>query len=413
VSILQGVPESIATLRQANIKMWVLTGDKQETAINVGYASRQLVQGMRLQIINETSLEMVEARIGDYISQIGKGNMEREQNIALIIDGKSLGYALDKRVKERFLELSLACKSVICCRVSPMQKADVVRLVKEKVKNSITLAIGDGANDVSMIQAAHVGVGISGKEGLQATLASDYAIGQFRFLVKLLLVHGTWNYNRLALLVLFSFYKNICLYIIEFWFAFWNGFSGQPLFERWTIGLYNVLFTGLAPFSLGLFNQDISARLRLSRPSLYRPSQENKGFNSWVFWQWVGLSIFHSLVLFFATYFFLSHEVAFDSGKVFGLWYVGNTVYTAVVVTVNLKAGFESDYWTWFVHVSIWGSIVLWILFILVYSHFWPTFPLAVEMVGQDFKLFSSSTFYALFVLTPILCNLPEFIWRT
>jgi len=81
VSILQGVPESIATLRQANIKMWVLTGDKQETAINVGYASRQLVQGMRLQIINETSFEMVEARIGDYISQIGKGNMEHEHNV--------------------------------------------------------------------------------------------------------------------------------------------------------------------------------------------------------------------------------------------------------------------------------------------------------------------------------------------
>jgi len=296
---------------------------------------------------------------------------------SLLVLSQSLGYALDKRVKERFLELSLACKSVICCRVSPMQKADVVRLVKEKVKNSITLAIGDGANDVSMIQAAHVGVGISGKEGLQATLASDYAIGQFRFLVKLLLVHGTWNYNRLALLVLFSFYKNICLYIIEFWFAFWNGFSGQPLFERWTIGLYNVLFTGLAPFSLGLFNQDISARLRLSRPSLYRPSQENKGFNSWVFWQWVGLSIFHSLVLFFATYFFLSHEVAFDSGKVFGLWYVGNTVYTAVVVTVNLKAGFESDYWTW---VRIGRNLMVALLFM----------KLAIEC---DVHVFSSSLY--------------------
>jgi phospholipid-transporting ATPase len=262
-----------------------------------------------------------------------------------------------------------------------------------------------------MIQAAHVGVGISGREGLQATLASDYAISQFRFLSKLLLVHGAWNYNRLAKVILFSFYKNICLYMIEFWFAFLNGFSGQPLFERWTIGLYNILFTSLAPFALGLLDQDTSATVRQTHPHLYKASQQHAAFNTKVFWKWVLLSLFHSGVIFCAVYFLLSHELPFRSGKVFGLWYVGNTVYTSVVITVNVKAALETQYWTPLTHIAIWGSIVMWYLYVLVYSHFWPTFPLAVEFVGQDYKLFSSFVFYALFLLAPAIASLPDFIW--
>lgn len=129
--------------------------------------------------------------------------------------------------------MAILCKAVICCRVSPLQKALVVKLVKKNQK-SILLAIGDGANDVSMIQAAHVGVGISGVEGLQAARSADIAISQFRFLKKLLLVHGAWSYQRLSKLILCtfdtlsfiddmlihladSFYKNIVLYMTQFW----------------------------------------------------------------------------------------------------------------------------------------------------------------------------------------------------
>lgn len=134
-------------------------------------------------------------------------------------------------------------------------------------KKAVTLAIGDGANDVAMIQKAHIGVGkfyrayqfssnifislkhcdvpfltgISGVEGLQAACASDYSIAQFRFLKRLLFVHGSWNYSRMCKLILYSFYKNICLYVIELWFAIYSGWSGQILFERWSIGLYNVV----------------------------------------------------------------------------------------------------------------------------------------------------------------------------
>lgn len=150
--------------------------------------------------------------------------------LALIIDGKSLEYALEDDIKMTFLELAVMCKAVICCRVSPLQKALVVKLVRNNVEGAVTLAIGDGANDVTMIQAAHVGVGISGLEGLQAARSADFAIAQFRFLKKLLLVHGNWAYSRLCKVILYSFYKNITLYLVQFWFALDNGFSGQVTF---------------------------------------------------------------------------------------------------------------------------------------------------------------------------------------
>jgi phospholipid-transporting ATPase len=130
-----------------------------------------------------------------------------------------LTYALEKELEKNFLDLACMCKAVICCRVSPLQKALVVKLVKRH-KKAILLAIGDGANDVSMIQAAHIGVGISGMEGLQAARSADVAIGQFRYLRKLLLVHGAWSYQRICKVVLYSFYKNITLYMTQFWVGF-------------------------------------------------------------------------------------------------------------------------------------------------------------------------------------------------
>ena len=125
---------------------------------------------------------------------------------ALIIDGDALKLVLEEPLKSKFLLLCKQCKSVICCRVSPSQKALVVRMVKTGL-DVMTLAIGDGANDVAMIQEAHVGVGIAGEEGRQAVMSSDYAIGQFRFLSRLVLVHGRWSYRRIAEMIANFFYK--------------------------------------------------------------------------------------------------------------------------------------------------------------------------------------------------------------
>ncbi|NXB79400.1 AT8A2 ATPase, partial [Donacobius atricapilla] len=208
-----GVPETIATLIKAEIKIWILTGDKQETALNIGYSCRLISQSMSLILVNEDSLDATRASLTQHCTSLGE-SLGKENDIALIIDGHTLKYALSFEVRQSFLDLALSCKAVICCRVSPLQKSEIVDMVKKHV-NAITLAIGDGANDVGMIQTAHVGVGISGNEGMQATNCSDYAIAQFSYLEKLLLVHGAWSYNRVTKCILYCFYKNVVLYIIE------------------------------------------------------------------------------------------------------------------------------------------------------------------------------------------------------
>jgi phospholipid-transporting ATPase len=173
---------------------------------------------MNLIIINEENKNSTRDSITKKLTAIrGQKDQGVEMDVlALVIDGKSLTFALEKDMEKTFLDLAVMCKAVICCRVSPLQKALVVKLVKRHLK-AILLAIGDGANDVSMIQAAHVGVGISGVEGLQAARSADVAIGQFRFLRKLLLVHGSWSYHRLSKLILYSFYKNLALFMTQFW----------------------------------------------------------------------------------------------------------------------------------------------------------------------------------------------------
>ena len=214
----EGVPDTIHTLQTAGIKVWVLTGDRQETAINIGMSCKLISEDMTLLIVNEESSGATRDNLTKKLSAIKSQSATSTEleTLALIIDGRSLTYALEKDMEKLFLDLAVMCKAVICCRVSPLQKALVVKLVKRHLK-SILLAIGDGANDVSMIQAAHVGVGIAGLEGLQAARSADVAIGQFRYLRKLLLVHGAWSYKRVSIVILYSFYKNVAMFMTQFW----------------------------------------------------------------------------------------------------------------------------------------------------------------------------------------------------
>lgn len=196
-------------------------------------------------------------------------------------------------------------------------------------------------------------MGISGQEGLQAACASDYSIAQFRYLQRLLLVHGAWNYLRMCKLILYSFYKNICLYVIELWFAIYSGWSGQILFERWTIGkshnfvnphlitfcvtgLYNVVFTALPPLAVGLFDKACSADIMLKHPKLYKPSQSGQLFNVRVFWVWIINGIVHSALLFWVTMFMCKHDILWLNGKEGGYLAMGLFVYTVSTYTLHV-----------------------------------------------------------------------------
>lgn len=209
----KGVPEAIDKLRRANIKMWMLTGDKRETAINIGYSCRLIKDYSTVTVLDHETGE-VEQSMGAAVLAINGGTVPHS---VVVIDGQTLAQISEiEPLKLLFYELAILANSVICCRASPSQKASLVKNIRKRVKKSITLAIGDGANDIAMIQEAHVGIGITGKEGLQAARISDYSIAQFRFLTKLLLVHGRWNYLRTCKYTVGTFWKEMVYSLVPF-----------------------------------------------------------------------------------------------------------------------------------------------------------------------------------------------------
>ena len=144
-----------------------------------------------------------------------------------MVNAAALPIILEKpEYKRNFIKISKTCEAVIVSRASPSEKADVVRLIKEDDSEAITLAIGDGANDVAMIREAHIGVGLYGNEGMQAVNSSDVALGEFKMLWRLLLVHGRLFYLRNSKMILYFFYKNFVVTMAHFYYSFYNGLSG-------------------------------------------------------------------------------------------------------------------------------------------------------------------------------------------
>ncbi|XP_070541924.1 phospholipid-transporting ATPase ID-like isoform X2 [Ptychodera flava] len=423
------VPEVIANLAKANIKIWVLTGDKQETAINIGYSCQLLTEEMnKVFIISGAEKDQVKFELNQVLeelkSKIGikdedsdddddddvsftKKDAEQFQGIyefALVVNGHSLAHALQPDMEKDFLQAASLCKAVVCCRVTPLQKAMVVELVK-KYKNAVTLAIGDGANDVSMIRAAHIGVGISGQEGMQAVLASDFSFAQFRFLERLLLVHGRWSYVRMCKFLEYFFYKNFAFTFCHFWFAFFCGFSAQAVYDQYFISLYNIIFTSLPVIALGIFDQDVNAVNCVKFPKLYIPGQKNHGFNLWVFTRSVIHGILTSLVLFFIPYGAYLENTAPDGDVVDNQSLFGCTIATLLVTVVNLQIALDTAYWTVLNHIVIWGSIlVYWAVIFLMYCEpLYELFGTAFTYVGTATKMVTVPSFWFTLILVIVL----------
>ncbi|WOL18362.1 phospholipid-transporting ATPase 3-like [Canna indica] len=424
----EGVPACIETLSRAGIKIWVLTGDKMETAINIAYACNLINNDMKQFIITSETDAIREAEDkGDpvEIARVIKESVNHDlkrcleeaqqylhiaaQSLALVIDGKCLMYALDPNLRVNLLKLSLSCTSVVCCRVSPLQKAQVTSLVKKGARK-ITLSIGDGANDVSMIQAAHVGVGISGLEGMQAVMASDFAIAQFRFLTDLLLVHGRWSYTRLCKVITYFFYKNLTFTLTQFWFTFQTGFSGQRFYDDWFQSLYNVIFTALPVIILGLFDKDVSASLAKKYPELYKEGIKNVFFRWGVVAVWAFFAFYQSLIFFYFTT-AASRNGHNSSGKIFGLWDVSTMAFTCVVVTVNLRLLMACNSITRWHSLSISGSILAWFVFIFIYSGVMTPHDRQENVFFVIYVLMSTFFFYLTLLLVPIVALLGDFLY--
>uniref|UniRef100_A0A5F8AR20 Phospholipid-transporting ATPase n=1 Tax=Macaca mulatta TaxID=9544 RepID=A0A5F8AR20_MACMU len=447
-----GVPETISKLAKADIKIWVLTGDKKETAENIGFACELLTEDTTI-CYGEDINSLLHARMenqrnrGGVYAKFAPPVQERffppGGNRALIITGSWLNeILLEKKTKrskilklkfprteeerrmrtqskrrleakkeqqqKNFVDLACECSAVICCRVTPKQKAMVVDLVK-RYKKAITLAIGDGANDVNMIKTAHIGVGISGQEGMQAVMSSDYSFAQFRYLQRLLLVHGRWSYIRMCKFLRYFFYKNFAFTLVHFWYSFFNGYSAQTAYEDWFITLYNVLYSSLPVLLMGLLDQDVSDKLSLRFPGLYIVGQRDLLFNYKRFFVSLLHGVLTSMILFFIPLGAYLQTVGQDGEAPSDYQSFAVTIASALVITVNFQIGLDTSYWTFVNAFSIFGSIALYfgIMFDFHSAGIHVLFPSMFQFTGTASNALRQPYIWLTIILTVAVCLLP------
>uniref|UniRef100_A0A8D3E5J7 Phospholipid-transporting ATPase n=1 Tax=Scophthalmus maximus TaxID=52904 RepID=A0A8D3E5J7_SCOMX len=357
--------DTIESLHKAGMKVWVLTGDKMETAAATCYASKLFHRNT--QILELTTKRTEEQSLHDVLFDLSRTVLRQHGAFSVSEDSSSGNY------KEIFLEICRNCSAVLCCRMAPLQKAQIVKLIKDSKEHPITLAIGDGANDVSMILEAHVGIGIMGKEGRQAVRNSDYAIPKFKHLKKILLVHGHYYYIRISELVQYFFYKNVCFIFPQFLYQFFCGFSQQPLYDTAYLTLYNISFTSLPILLYSLIEQHINMDILKKDPSLYRDIAKNSLLRWPIFIYWTILGVYDAIVMFFGAYFLFDNTTFTSNGQMFGNWTFGTLVFTVLVFTVTFKLALDTHYWTWINHFVIWGSLIFFVVFSLLWGGIiWP-----------------------------------------
>nr|XP_023656655.1 probable phospholipid-transporting ATPase VA [Paramormyrops kingsleyae] len=418
-----GVPEAIASLRKAGLQIWVLTGDKQETAINIAYACKLLDPEEEIITLNadsqeacavllEESLHYIRSKfLCDAPEQASRALQDDPSSLpvlvhrlGLVIDGRTLAYALDSSLEDRFLAVARSCRSVLCCRSTPLQKSMVVKLVRNKLK-VMTLAIGDGANDVSMIQVADVGVGISGQEGMQAVMASDFALPRFQYLQKLLLVHGHWCYSRLANMILYFFYKNAMFVALIFWYQFYCGFSGSAMIDQWFLIFFNLMFSAFPQLITGTLDKDVSAETLQDRPQLYMSGQNSEEYKPYMFWMNMIDAFYQSLVCFFIPYFAYS-----DSDADLFSW--GTPITSLALLTILLHLGIETKTWTWLNWASIAFSVALFLAIALFYNASCPSCYPPSNPYWTIQRQLANPLFYLLCLITPVAALLPRYFYR-
>lgn len=427
-----GVPDSIAILGEAGIKLWVLTGDKVETAINIGFSCNLLTNDMELLVIkasgddveedNKSPSEIVNGLLEKYLHEkfqmVGSADelceAKKEHgppkgNYGVIIDGEALKLALNgDEVRRKFLLLCKHCKAVLCCRVSPAQKAAVVKLVKDSL-DVMTLAIGDGSNDVAMIQSADVGVGIAGEEGRQAVMSSDYAIGQFRYLTRLVLVHGRWSYKRLTEMIPSFFYKNVIFTLALFWYGVYNNFDGSYLFEYTYLTFYNLAFTSLPVILLGILDQDVNDVVSVLVPQLYRVGILRSEWNQKKFWWYMVDGIYQSVICFFFPY-LVYYKTGLVTSNGLGLdhrYWVGIMVTAIAVVSCNLYVLLHQYRWDWFSTLFV----ALSCLVLFAWTGIWSSVVRSGEFYKSAAHVYGSASFWAVFFVGILFCLLPRFTY--
>ena len=388
----ENVPEVIKELRQADIKIWMLTGDKLSTAYNIGLSCNLInkdiktffVEGIEKKLdenFNVVNKDEQEKVILNFVKEykhfqgnIENGFLQKNQEFlkfGILVDEKALfTITNNEEIANIFLDVAKDAVAVICCRVSPLQKSQVVKLMKNYDKKKITLAIGDGGNDVSMIMEAHIGIGIYGEEGLRAAQSSDYAIGEFQVLRRLLFFHGYLNLMRNSIMVIYFFYKNFVFTIIHFFYGFLNDFSGQTIIEDWFIILFNLVFTSIPLAARGIL--DISVKpddgiiVEIFMPYLYKEQREKPHFNIKNFLLNLLKGIIHALINYYFTINIVNNNID-KNGHESNLWVISTVLYTNILLIVSFDMIIFTRYHTWLNWVIvICLTFMLYIIFLIM-----------------------------------------------
>ncbi|THZ91204.1 phospholipid-translocating P-type ATPase, partial [Aureobasidium pullulans] len=318
----------------------------------------------------------------------------------------------------QFLTLLSTCHTVI-----PETSAEKPGKIKYQAASPDEGALVEGAKKLSAVQSQFqagitietLALVIDGKSltfALEKDMEKMFLDLAFRYLRKLLLVHGAWSYQRISKMILYFYYKNTALFMTQFWYSFQNGFSGEVIFESWTMSFYNVLFTVMPPFVLGIFDQYVSARLLDRYPQLYQLSQKGVFFRMHSFFSWVANGFYHSLILYFVSELIWLYDLPQSDGKIAGHWVWGTALYTAGLITTLGKAALITNLWTKYTVIAIPGSLAVWFIFLPIYATVAPKLGFSMEYAGVVPRLFPSLAFWLTIIVLPVLCLLRDYAWK-
>jgi len=361
------VPETIQFIFDAEIKLWVLTGDKVETARSIGKSCGLIRQSMREILVATENVEELERVFHEALHENGEDYFIMVTGEALLF----LSKPQNKELHDEFAKIAIKARTVLACRVSPKQKQEVVELVRKLKPAAITLAIGDGANDVNMITAAHVGVGIKGKEGLQAARASDFCFGEFKHLKRLVFLYGREYYRKNTSVVFYNFYKNMILVLPQFWYGFTNIFSGQTLYETFLNQFFHTLFAFLPIILYAIHDQQHSDKIFEKIPKLYDLGRKDQIFTYNGFLKWLANGAWQAFFILTLSFILVQNiSLSSSTGYLADFWLSGSLVFSIAVLNVNIKILLMSYTHNMLIHLSLFGTIALYYISLVGLSYF-------------------------------------------
>ncbi|KAH7117621.1 phospholipid-translocating P-type ATPase-like protein [Dendryphion nanum] len=342
------VKPSLELLRNAGIKIWMLTGDKVETARCVAVSSKLVARGQYVHTIAKMKRKDLAHDSLDFLR--GK------TDACLLIDGESLALMLT-HYREQFISIAVQLPAVVACRCSPTQKADIALLIRSFTKKRVC-CIGDGGNDVSMIQAADVGVGIVGKEGRQASLAADFSITQFCHLVKLLVWHGRNSYKRSAKLSQFVIHRGLIISICQTVYSIASSFEPNALYKDWLLVGYSTVYTMAPVFSLVL-DRDVDESVANLYPELYAELKTGRSLSYKSFFIWVLVSIYQGSMIQGLSQILVGvgdDNASSTAGDKLTFRKMVAVSFTVLVMNELIMVAMEVTTWHWIMLASIFGT---------------------------------------------------------